>query len=61
MRNVKASEIVDTFTACPYCMTPVNGLHGHCGESNAHFELAHELADGETLLASEITIQNERV
>lgn len=56
-RTVKSADIVDEFTACPYCMRPFpeDRLYkGCCGE--VHREKAFELSDGETLLESEIKI-----
>lgn len=55
MRKVKQSEIIETFTACPYCCNPKSeSWHECCGE--VHSELAYELQDGETLLESELQI-----
>lgn len=60
MIKIKETEIVDEFTACPYCMCQVSSESiGHCGESSAHYETAYELTNGEVYLASELTIEKE--
>jgi len=59
--KINESDIVDTVTLCPYCMSEPKSDLGCCGESSAHFDKAYITKDDEYYLTSEVEIiSNDR-
>ena len=60
---MKHNPIVDEITVCPYCMYPTSEMYrfkGCCGESSSHFEKAYILENGDCILESEYTVNDDK-